>query len=145
MKPFILTVSTIFLLAISAAAQERTTTTATGPSSASKKTSTTTTTEVDAAVDLYKERAAEGARPTLTIKNGEAKISEPVPVTTRMYPGELAPGNPTGFAPGEIPSTQPTPQLYAKQIAALKDQVETLKKLNAALEEELATCKNTKP
>jgi len=86
------------------------------------------TLSVEAAVDLYKERVSEGAKPTLIIKDGEAKISEVVS-SRAMYPGEF---------PTIVWQTSP----LAKKVDALEEQVQSLKKLNAALEQELAACKS---
>src|SRR5438046_2315617 len=94
----------------------------------------TNTTEVQTAVDLYKQRVSEGAKPTLTIKNGEAKLSES---TTALSAGEFTTFNPS-FTGGEFTRAW---SADVQAIEALKSQVETLKNLNSALEEELAKCK----
>ena len=93
------------------------------------------TKDAETAFQLYKERLSEGGKPTLTIMNGESKITE----STAMYPGGYKGVNALG--PGEFAGFAPKPSVYLAQIQALKDQVETLKKLNAELEKALAACK----
>lgn len=93
-------------------------------------------TDIDTALRIYKERVSEGAAPTLILKGGEAKITEtalrgeltatPTTTTTATTGKEFAP---------------PIPSVVALEIQALKAEVEALKKLNAALEKELANCK----
>jgi hypothetical protein len=107
----------------------------------SSGTTGTTTRDVQTAVDLYKSRASEGGNPTLTIKNGEASISEGI---TKEYPGEFQRPSTSLYAgeyAGEFGST-PATKPYRQEIDALKAQVETLQKLNDALEKELATCQS---
>src|SRR5262249_721531 len=79
----------------------------------------TATREVQTAVDLYKERVSEGAKPTLTIKNGEAKLTEQ---SAQLSAGEFT----TSFSPGEFAGEFKS--AYTKEIEALKSQIETLKK-----------------
>ncbi len=90
-----------------------------------------TTTDVETAFDLYKKRTAEGSQPSLIIKDGQATLTERVLLHQQLP--EL-----TQY----LPIYQPTPKpLPLAEVLALKDQVEALKKLNAALEKELADCK----
>jgi hypothetical protein len=103
----------------------------------SSGTTGTTTRDVQTAVDLYKSRASEGGNPTLTIKNGEASVTE---TKTTVHPGEFDQfrgASTTSVYAGEFDST---PSTYRQEIDALKTQVETLQKLNDALEKELASC-----
>jgi len=99
------------------------------------------TKDAETAFQLYKERLSEGGKPTLTITNGESKITEST--TTTMYPGEYT-GEKSGPLGSHItdfvPGPSPKPSVCLAQVQALKDQVETLKKLNAELEKALAAC-----
>jgi hypothetical protein len=148
MKESITLVAAIAVICSPAQAQERSaiqggasspadqgTTAVAPPTSATAATTTTTSPSVQAAVDLYKERASEGAAPTLIIKNGEAKLMEEPAVTS--YPGELMAYAP----PALIAGGGGLPTLMTEKAKALGEQIKVLKELNAALEKELADCK----
>jgi hypothetical protein len=83
--------------------------------------------DVDIAIKLYKERAAEGSNPTLLLKDGGVTLYERA-LQYQQWPGVF----PT-------PATKPQ-TLQLAQIKALEDQVATLKELVAELEKQLAAC-----
>jgi hypothetical protein len=92
----------------------------------------TTMTDVQTAFDLYKKRTAEGSHPSLIIKDGQVTLTE----KTILY--QQTPGEFTAYLPGYTPTPKP---LQLAETKALIEQVESLKKLVAELEKQLAACK----
>jgi len=101
-----------------------------------------TTKDADTALRLYKQRLSEGGAPMLIIKDGESRIIERDEhgLPAGEFSGALLPSITALQHPDYFP---PAPSVAGAEIKALTEQVEALKKLNDALEKELANCKKT--